>query len=181
MHWGAHVPRVCCSWSASVPGNTEDISGAPVRGTFSSRGQQAQARCARRRCLAAQAKYGEKNQIVDIDVSSPLGCVGKPTLSPSWLIPPGLQNLEDTTGNWELYGREDPKRYPSLQNEFFERAAGPLERREVLASLLALGALHNGFVSNASEQGPAHHSLRDPTSGCHAARPASSSCIACCC
>lgn len=50
-----------------------------------------------------------------------------------------LQNLEDTVGNWELYGNDDPKRYPALQNEFFERAVKPLERREVLAALLFLG------------------------------------------
>jgi hypothetical protein len=36
-----------------------------------------------------------------------------------------VQDLEDTTGSWELYGTDDDRRYPSLQNEFFERAARP--------------------------------------------------------
>ena len=44
-----------------------------------------------------------------------------------WL---NAQDLEDTTGSWELYGTDDNRRYPSLQNEFFERAAAPLTRRE---------------------------------------------------
>ena len=34
---------------------------------------------------------------------------------------------------------EDSKRYPDIQSEFFERAAGPLTRRESVFSFLALG------------------------------------------
>jgi hypothetical protein len=53
-----------------------------------------------------------------------------------------LQDLEDTTGSWELYGQEDEKRYPSLQAEFFNRAAGPLTRRESLLAFTFVGARH---------------------------------------
>ena len=51
-----------------------------------------------------------------------------------------VQDLEDTTGSWELYGQEDEKRYPSLQAEFFNRAAAPLTRRESLLALTFVGA-----------------------------------------
>lgn len=44
-------------------------------------------------------------------------------------------------GSWEMYGVEDDKRYPNLQAEFFERAAGPLTRREAIYSFLAVCAL----------------------------------------
>jgi hypothetical protein len=46
--------------------------------------------------------------------------------------------LENTAGSWDLYGQEDDKRYPSLQAEFFERAAAPLQRRESLIALIAI-------------------------------------------
>eukprot|EP00208_Stichococcus_sp_RCC1054_P002792 CAMPEP_0206139398 /NCGR_PEP_ID=MMETSP1473-20131121/5824_1 /ASSEMBLY_ACC=CAM_ASM_001109 /TAXON_ID=1461547 /ORGANISM="Stichococcus sp, Strain RCC1054" /LENGTH=136 /DNA_ID=CAMNT_0053533175 /DNA_START=62 /DNA_END=472 /DNA_ORIENTATION=+ len=49
-----------------------------------------------------------------------------------------LDDLENTVGSWEMYGVEDDKRYPNLQAEFFERAAGPLTRREAIYSFLAV-------------------------------------------
>lgn len=52
------------------------------------------------------------------------------------LSPP--QDLESTTGSWTVYGVDEPKRYASLQNQFFERAAQGLTRREALYSFLAL-------------------------------------------
>ena len=66
-----------------------------------------------------------------------------------WIPPPDsatliiafLQDLEDTTGSWELYGQEDDKRYPSLQAEFFNRAAGPLTRRESILAFTFVGEL----------------------------------------
>ena len=51
-----------------------------------------------------------------------------------------VQDLEDTTGSWELYGTDDNRRYPSLQNEFFERAAAPLTRRESALAFIFTGA-----------------------------------------
>ena len=51
----------------------------------------------------------------------------------------GHRTLEDTTGSWELYGQEDEKRYPSLQAEFFNRAAAPLTRRESLLAFTFVG------------------------------------------
>jgi len=49
-----------------------------------------------------------------------------------------LNDLENTTGAWDMYGQDSDKRYPSLQNEFFERAGQSLSRSEALRGILAL-------------------------------------------
>ncbi|KAI3436498.1 hypothetical protein D9Q98_005915 [Chlorella vulgaris] len=64
---------------------------------------------------AVQAKYGEESRFFD------------------------LQDLENTIGSWDMYGKEDKDRYPNLQSEFFERAAGGLKRREYLLGLVSVG------------------------------------------
>eukprot|EP00884_Botryococcus_braunii_P001667 jgi/Botrbrau1/11500/Bobra.0360s0020.1 len=64
-----------------------------------------------------RAKYGDESQFFD------------------------LEDLENSVGSWDLYGQEDDKRYPSLQAEFFERAAAPLERRESLIALVAVSGI----------------------------------------
>lgn len=61
-----------------------------------------------------KAKYGEQDQYFD------------------------LNDLENTLGSWDMYGQEDEKRYPDLQNEFFERAGESLTRKETLRSLIFL-------------------------------------------
>ncbi len=61
------------------------------------------------------------------------------------------QDLENTTGSWDMYGVDDKKRYPGLQEEFFNRATDAISRRESL----------NGFValSESTRKGPCilHH------------------------
>ena len=52
-----------------------------------------------------------------------------------------VQDLENTVGAWDLYGQEDTKRYPDMQNEFFERAATGLSSRGAMLRFLFLGAL----------------------------------------
>lgn len=42
-----------------------------------------------------------------------------------------LEDMDNTVGSWSLYADDDPKRYPALQEEFFERAAAPLVDRRV--------------------------------------------------
>lgn len=42
-------------------------------------------------------------------------------------------------GSWDMYGEEGVKRYPGLQNEFFERAGESLTKREALRSVILLG------------------------------------------
>lgn len=68
--------------------------------------------------LTCQAKYGDDSVFFDLD------------------------DLENTTGTWDRYGSDDPKRYPDQQAEFFERAAEPLARREIMFTFLGVaGAL----------------------------------------
>lgn len=38
-----------------------------------------------------------------------------------------------------MYGQEDSKRYPGLQNEFFERAASGISTRGSMLRFLAVG------------------------------------------
>jgi len=49
-----------------------------------------------------------------------------------------LNDLENTTGAWDMYGQDSDKRYPALQNEFWERAGDSLSRKEALRGILAL-------------------------------------------
>lgn len=48
------------------------------------------------------------------------------------------QDLENTTGSWDMYGQDSDKRYPGMQNEFWERSADILKRREALRGFVAL-------------------------------------------
>jgi photosystem I subunit VI len=50
-----------------------------------------------------------------------------------------VQDLENTVGSWDMYGQEDTKRYPDMQNEFFERAATGLDSRGAMLRFCALG------------------------------------------
>ena len=53
-------------------------------------------------------------------------------------IPPLLQDLENTTGSWDMYGVDEKKRYPALQETFFMNATDILTRREALRGFVAL-------------------------------------------
>jgi photosystem I subunit 6 len=50
------------------------------------------------------------------------------------------QDLENTTGAWDMYGQEEARRYPGIQEEFFYKATDALSRRESLNAFVALGA-----------------------------------------
>ena len=63
---------------------------------------------------AAKAKYGDESVYFD------------------------LNDPEATTGSWDVYGQESTARYPGQQEEFFEKAAQGLGRREAMYSFLAL-------------------------------------------
>ena len=49
-----------------------------------------------------------------------------------------LGDVEATTGSWDVYGVDSTARYPGQQEEFFEKAAQGLGRREAMYSFLAL-------------------------------------------
>jgi len=65
--------------------------------------------------VVTKAKYGDESVYFDLD------------------------DVESTTGSWDVYGEASPSRYPSQQAEFFERAGSALARREAMLAFLAMG------------------------------------------
>lgn len=70
---------------------------------------------------------------------------------------PRQQDLPNTTGSWDLYGQDDPKRYPSLQATFFNQAADVLTRREALRAFVALFGI--GAIATFGYKGAADANL----------------------
>lgn len=64
---------------------------------------------------AVVAKYGDKSVYFDLD------------------------DIGNTTGQWDLYGSDAPSPYNSLQSKFFETFAAPFTKRGVLLKFLILG------------------------------------------
>ncbi|PAN18169.1 hypothetical protein GQ55_3G173400 [Panicum hallii var. hallii] len=77
---------------------------------------RAACRSARRpRGAAVVAKYGDKSVYFDLD------------------------DIGNTTGQWDLYGSDAPSPYNPLQSKFFETFAGPFTKRGLLLKFLLLG------------------------------------------
>lgn len=66
------------------------------------------------RVCQVQAKYGKDSVFLDLD------------------------DMDSTTGNWDMYGMDDQKRYPEPQAAFFDRAADGLGRREAMYAFLGV-------------------------------------------
>ncbi|XP_020105925.1 photosystem I reaction center subunit VI, chloroplastic-like [Ananas comosus] len=69
----------------------------------------------RSRSGAVVAKYGEKSVYFD------------------------LEDLGNTTGQWDLYGSDAPSPYNPLQSKFFETFVAPFTKRGLLLKFLILG------------------------------------------
>ncbi|EOY26808.1 hypothetical protein QUC31_012210 [Theobroma cacao] len=67
------------------------------------------------RAGAVVAKYGDKSVYFD------------------------LEDLGNTTGQWDLYGSDASSPYNSLQSKFFETFAAPFTKRGLLLKFLLLG------------------------------------------
>merc|ERR1712157_137182 len=50
-----------------------------------------------------------------------------------------LDDIENTSGSWDMYGLDEGVKYPVSQADFFERATFGLARREALLGFIALG------------------------------------------
>lgn len=61
------------------------------------------------------AKYGDKSVYFDLD------------------------DLPNTTGQWDLYGSDAPSPYNPMQSKFFETFAAPFTKRGLLLKFLLLG------------------------------------------
>ena len=64
---------------------------------------------------AVVAKYGDKSVYFDLD------------------------DIGNTTGQWDLYGSDAPSPYNPLQSKFFETFAAPFTKRGLLLKFLLLG------------------------------------------
>ncbi|KAK1265266.1 hypothetical protein QJS04_geneDACA024314 [Acorus gramineus] len=64
---------------------------------------------------AVVAKYGDKSVYFDLD------------------------DIPNTTGQWDLYGSDAPSPYNPLQSKFFETFAAPFTKRGLLLKFLILG------------------------------------------
>ncbi|KAK9060493.1 hypothetical protein SSX86_021197 [Deinandra increscens subsp. villosa] len=67
------------------------------------------------RAGAVVAKYGDKSVYFD------------------------LEDLGNTTGEWDVYGSDAPSPYNPLQSKFFETFAAPFTKRGLLLKFLILG------------------------------------------
>ncbi|CAH1425525.1 unnamed protein product [Lactuca virosa] len=67
------------------------------------------------RSVAVVAKYGDKSVYFD------------------------LEDLGNTTGQWDVYGSDAPSPYNPLQSKFFETFAAPFTKRGLLLKFLILG------------------------------------------
>merc|ERR1712217_695705 len=52
-----------------------------------------------------------------------------------------LNDIENTTGSWDMYGQDDKERYPEIQEEFFRRAAQSINRRESMLAFCSLAGI----------------------------------------
>ncbi|XP_021731997.1 photosystem I reaction center subunit VI, chloroplastic-like [Chenopodium quinoa] len=50
-----------------------------------------------------------------------------------------LEDIANTTGQWDVYGSDAPSPYNSLQSKFFETFAAPFTKRGLLLKFLILG------------------------------------------
>lgn len=100
--------------------------------------------CGGTRRTVTSAKYGEEGKYFDLNVScvvpNPIAREASDLLT---LLAPlrdaHMQDIENTSGSWDMYGMEEGVKYPVSQEEFFKRASFGLARREALLGFIALG------------------------------------------
>ena len=78
------------------------------------------------RAGAVVAKYGDKSVYFD------------------------LEDIGNTTGQWDLYGSDAPSPYNPLQSKFFETFAAPFTKRGLLLKFLILGGGSLGLYLSAT-------------------------------
>merc|ERR1712039_680313 len=66
------------------------------------------------RPISVKSKYGDKSIYFDLD------------------------DMENTTGSWEMYGYDEKNRYPAMQEQFFAKAGQALNRRESMYAFVAV-------------------------------------------
>ncbi|KAE8656972.1 Photosystem I reaction center subunit VI [Hibiscus syriacus] len=61
-----------------------------------------------------------------------------------------LEDIGNTTGQWDLYGSDAPSPYNPLQSKFFETFAAPFTKRGLLLKFLILGGGTLGLYLSAT-------------------------------
>ncbi|KAA8541786.1 hypothetical protein F0562_022938 [Nyssa sinensis] len=104
------------TFAAVQPAAVKGLAGSSLTGTKLHLNPYRQSlRTTNHRAGAVVAKYGEKSVYFD------------------------LEDLGNTTGQWDLYGSDAPSPYNPLQSKFFETFAAPFTKRGLLLKFLILG------------------------------------------
>ncbi|XP_060167231.1 photosystem I reaction center subunit VI, chloroplastic-like [Lycium barbarum] len=94
----------------------KDLAGSSFTGTkLHAKSSRLNFKPSKSRAGAVVAKYGDKSVYFD------------------------LEDLGNTTGQWDLYGSDAPSPYNPLQSKFFETFAAPFTKRGLLLKFLILG------------------------------------------
>ncbi|XP_010249696.1 PREDICTED: photosystem I reaction center subunit VI-2, chloroplastic-like isoform X1 [Nelumbo nucifera] len=103
--------------AAVQPVAVKGLGGSSLTGTKLSvkPSRRTLARTSISRSGAVVAKYGDKSVYFD------------------------LEDLGNTTGQWDLYGSDAPSPYNPIQSKFFETFAAPFTKRGLLLKFLILG------------------------------------------
>ncbi|KAE9467836.1 hypothetical protein RHGRI_024979 [Rhododendron griersonianum] len=105
------------TFAAVQPAAVMGLAGSSIAGTKLHLKRPSRQSCRRtsHKTHAIVAKYGDKSVYFD------------------------LEDLGNTTGQWDLYGSDAPSPYNSLQSKFFETFVGPFTKRGLLLKFLILG------------------------------------------
>ncbi|KMT00824.1 hypothetical protein BVRB_9g221000 [Beta vulgaris subsp. vulgaris] len=102
--------------AAVQPTTIKGLAGSSITGTkLHIRPANQSFKLNKSRCGAVVAKYGDKSVYFDLD------------------------DIANTTGQWDVYGSDAPSPYNSLQSKFFETFAAPFTKRGLLLKFLILG------------------------------------------
>ncbi|KAL0441521.1 UNVERIFIED_CONTAM: Photosystem I reaction center subunit VI, chloroplastic [Sesamum radiatum] len=104
------------TFAAAQPTAVKGLAGSSLTGTkLHVRQSRVSFKPTNYRAGAVVAKYGDKSVYFD------------------------LEDIGNTTGQWDLYGSDAPSPYNSLQSKFFETFAAPFTKRGLLLKFLILG------------------------------------------
>ncbi|CAM8996782.1 unnamed protein product [Rhodiola kirilowii] len=102
--------------AAIQPTAISGLAGSSISGTrLSAKPSRGSLKINNVRSGAVVAKYGDKSIYFD------------------------LEDIGNTTGQWDLYGSDAPSPYNPLQSKFFETFAAPFTKRGLLLKFLILG------------------------------------------
>ncbi|XP_047316965.1 photosystem I reaction center subunit VI, chloroplastic-like [Impatiens glandulifera] len=105
------------TFAAIQPAAVKGLAGSSIAGTklHLKPCRQTVRTTSKRAGAVVVAKYGEKSVYFD------------------------LEDLANTTGQWDVYGSDAPSPYNPLQSKFFETFAAPFTKRGLLLKFLIIG------------------------------------------